>query len=41
MGLTFSMQFGNATRFGIYEVVVQGVENNENLQVEDGYHRMK
>jgi hypothetical protein len=38
---TFSMQFGNGPRSGIYEVIVPGVDNDEKLKVEDGYHSMK
>jgi hypothetical protein len=35
------MQFGNGTKPGTYEAIVPGVDNNEKLKVEDGYHSMK
>jgi len=36
-----SMQFGNGSKPRTYEVIVPGVDTNEKLKVEDGYHSMK
>lgn len=38
---TVKLKFGNGTKPGGYEVIVPGVDNNEKLNVEDGYHSMK
>jgi len=41
MELTISVQFGNETPLGTYEVTVPGVADSEEMNVEDGFHSMK